>query len=90
MSLPQPGNIINTLVSAIFPDRIEDNTSTITAAKLWIAFGVGIWLIVVATSLALGYGPGTEVWGIPTQVVWLCSGLLLIILGITRIGLKGS
>ncbi|WRH67423.1 MAG: hypothetical protein RSE13_03180 [Planktothrix sp. GU0601_MAG3] len=89
MSLPLSDKIIKGVegvVGFIFRDQIEDNTPTITAAKLWITFGVGIWLIVVATSLA--YGPGREVLGVPTEIIWLFSGLLFILLGITRIGVK--
>ncbi|OIP70421.1 MAG: hypothetical protein AUK43_09315 [Oscillatoriales cyanobacterium CG2_30_40_61] len=77
---------VERVVGFIFPVQIEDNTPTITAAKLWITFGLGIWLIVTATSLA--YGPGREVLGVPTEIIWLLSGLLLIILGVTRIGVK--
>lgn len=83
-------NWFTTAFSTVVPNQIDDNSPATTTVKLWIAFGVGIWLIVVATGLAFGYGVGTEVFGIPTEIVWLVSGLVLIIIGITRIGLRRS
>lgn len=83
-------NWFTTTFATVVPNRIDDDSPTTTKAKLWIAFGVGIWLIGVATSLVLGYGPSSQVNGIPIGVIWLLSGMFFIYLGITRVGLKQS
>jgi hypothetical protein len=76
------------LVERIIPEKIEDDSPTTTKVKLWLGYGIGIWLIFIASGLALGYGVPHEVFGISNEIFWLLSGVILILLVTTRVGLK--
>ncbi len=79
------------LISNLNPNRpIEDDSPTTTKAKLWIGFGIAIWMISIATGLTLGFGIIHEVMGVPNDMIWLLSGVLILWFVLTHVGVKSN
>ncbi len=88
-----PGKVTDAVVEFIKLEPLEDFSEKTTVVKLWLIFGIGIWLIAIG---CVGYLFITEVTPIeifgfgklPQSMVWLLFGAALIWWGVTKVGVK--